>query len=174
MRRSSPTLNGRSNPSPPTNPPEPKPTSSEHDMLLEDAVYDHDGPSVSQQEQADSSILHVITEHVACRRDGCDAAHTVDYLYTMADVSRRLEDAVRGAVRRREHASWADDHSEAELMAEYVATHAVIVDYDEGPVLGVEIGEDILGYWTHSDTDHRRDASGPCYGHVDEATRMGI
>jgi hypothetical protein len=166
------TIRSGRTPEPPINPPERKPSASEHH--LSEPSYDHDGPSVKQQEQMDSPILHVITEHYSCVRDGCDAAETRDYLYTMDGMSDRLQAAVRGAVRRREHGSWADDCDETELMAEYVATHAEIVDYDDGPVLDIDIGGHKLGYWTHDRCDERRTASGQCYGHIDEATIRGI
>lgn len=153
-------------PSPPTNPPEPRYTHSDHDIHPEGAVYDHDGPSRKQQERMGSPICNVVIEMNPCGRDGCDAAVKKNHLYTVDSMSDELEAAVRYAA---DVERWGED-----ALGEYVAQHVTIVDYDEVPVLTVEFGESTFGYWYPETTDDRGDARGECHGRVDEATRLGI
>jgi len=191
MRRRTQTVSGRRTPTPPTNPPEPTYTHSAHDIRPDGAVYDHDGPSVKQQERLDSPILNVVIEHNSCGRDGCEAAVKKNHIYTVDSMSDELEAAVRHAAvhsvdlcSSKNCAQYADtrvgdftgheQYDTEELMGEYVAQHVTIVDYDEVPVLTIEFDEHSFGYWYPETTEDRGNAGGECHGYVDEATRLGI
>jgi len=176
MRHRGQTISGRrkNTPNPPINPPERSAAAGEH--RLGEPVFDHDGPSVRQEEEADSPIMHVVIEYTGCRRDGCDAADRVNHLYTMDGMSDDLKRCVRRAAEFEAMFDSADmqQFSREDLMAEYVADNAELADYDEVPILTVRFGEDTYGYWYPTTQDVREEASGSCYGRVDEATRLGI
>lgn len=174
MRGRTQTISGRrkNTPNPPINPPERSVTADEHE--LDEAVFDHDGPSVQQEEDSDSMVMHVVREYTACVRDGCEAAHKVDHLYTMDGMSDDLKRCVRRAAVLEVTFAGVEDFDNEEVMCEYIAQNVEIVDYDEVPVLAVQFGDDSLGYWYPTTQDVREEASGACYGHVDEATRLGI
>lgn len=153
MRRSSRTLGGRSTPSPPTSPPGPKHTHSDH-RLNEEPILDFDGPGRDEAEMVDSPITVVVRERFTCRREGCDANGGHNHLYTLDGLSDELRSAV-------EYAS-NDDYEEAEV--EYVAMNATIVDYDEQPILGIEFGDDTFGYVYPDESVSKGRIGGECHG----------
>lgn len=148
------TIGGRRTPSPPTNPPEPKHTHSDHDVFPEDAVYDFDGPGVDEAEAVEGDVLTVVRERLSCRRDGCDASGGDNHIYTTEGVSDRLMAALE----------YASNDKYEEAVLEYFAMNAVIVDYDETPIVGVEFGDDVLGYVYPETSQSAGRLGGTCHG----------
>mgnify|MGYP006279819219 CR=1 FL=1 len=173
-------MRGRlSDPSWKSGPTYPEPTDSEHAIDPEPAGYDHDGVGRDEAERVDGEALCAVREAYSCSRDGCDADPRRAHVYALSDVSRRVQQAAahaidsRGSGTTRNRASLAEgneaDYTEeptAEDLIEYLAVHAVIVDYDEGPILGFEFGDDEFGYVYPHFTDESG-FGGPCYGHVE-------
>jgi len=173
-------MRGRlSDPSWKSGPTYPEPTDSEHAIDPEPAGYDHDGVGRDEAERVDGEALCAVREAYSCSRDGCDADPRRAHVYALTDVSRRVQQAAAHAIDYTEEPT-------AEDLIEYLATHAVIVDYDEGPILGFEFGdgadsgesasssaesaasadEDEFGYVYPHFTDESG-FGGPCYGHVE-------
>lgn len=155
----------------------PEPTSSEHAISPEPAGWDHDGVGRKEAERVDGEALCAVREAYSCSRDGCDTDARKDHVYALSDVSERVQQAARHAidVSRRDAArsprslaegNEADYTDEREDIVEYLAIHATIVDYDEGPILAFEFGDDELGYVYPHFTDEQG-FGGPCYGHVE-------
>ena len=162
MRNS--TFGGRRTPSPPTNPPEPSHSHSEHRMSHE-PVFDIDGPSVSEDEAVDGPVACVIREVFTCRRDGCEASDSRRHIYALNDFSERVQKAIS-------HAS-SDKYDNADV--EYAAMNVDVVDHDgEYPIVGVQFGDHTLGYLYPAETMRDDNTGGQCYGRVDEATARGI
>jgi len=165
------TFGGRRTPTPPTNPPEPKYTHSDHDTGVE-PILDFDGPSVSEEEKTDSPIAVVVRERYTCRRDGCDASGGHNHLYTLDGLSERLMQCITYAVK---DASWnTSEVTWGESIIEYVAMNARVIDYDEKPVLTIDFNGDTLGYIYPEESVEKGHIGGECHGRVDEATRLGI
>ena len=142
-------MRGRT-PQPPTSPSYPEPTSSEHSTDYHDTEYDFDGFGVDEDEQTDGEPLIVVQEMFTCLRDGCDAAEYKRHLYTTESASDELLTVIEYA------AEYENDV--------YVWENVEVVDYDEVPILTVEVGEDTFGYMYPEDTVSDGDLSGPCYG----------
>jgi len=140
-------------------PSHPEPTASEHAISPEPAGYDHDGVGVNEAERVDGEPLSAVREAYSCSRDGCDADPQRNHVYALTDVSERVQQA----------AAYAIDYTEeptAEDLIEYLAINAVVVDYDEGPILGFEFGDDTFGYVPPHFTDESG-FGGSCYGRVE-------
>jgi hypothetical protein len=158
MRRRTQTVSGRRTPQPPTSPPEPKPTASEHAFAPEafaSEPADWDGFGKGEVDEVDGIPLVVLYESAECARDGCDYTHTRRMRFTTHTLSDDEETTLRAA---------AHDSTDAAL-AEYVASYAERTDMETITVDGIHI--------TAENVEENR-PSGPCYGHVDEATRRGI
>lgn len=143
---------GRHRFDPPTAPPEPKYSHSEHE-IHEPCGYDIDGFGVSEVDKIDGEPLTVVQEAYTCSREFCDHSPSVRYLYGTTAVSPRLRAACEYAA--------GDDG----VWYEYAGTHCEVVDYDDGPILGVRFGEDVFGYICPSvtlDSELRR--GGTCHG----------
>ena len=136
-----------------------EPTDSEHAIDPEPAGYDHDGVGRDEAERVDGEALCAVREAYSCSRDGCDADPRRAHVYALSDVSQRVQQAAAHAIDYTEEPT-------AEDLIEYLAVHAVIVDYDEGPILGFEFGDDEFGYVYPHFTDESG-FGGPCYGHVE-------
>lgn len=137
----------------------PEPTSSEHAIDPEPAGWDHDGVGRKEAERVDGEALCAVREAYSCSRDGCDTDARKDHVYALSDVSERVQQAARHAI------SWTDEPGTEDIV-EYLAIHATIVDYDEGPILAFAFGDDTLGYVYPHFTDEDG-FGGPCYGHVE-------
>jgi len=158
------TFGGRPTPQPATNPPEPSHSHSEH-RLGHDPIFDIDGPSVSEDEAVDGPVACVIREVFTCRRDGCEASDDKRHIYALNDFSERVQQSINYASN--------DEYDEAEV--EYAAMNVDVVDHDgEYPIVGIQFGDDTLGYLYPTETMRDDDTGGECYGHEDEATRLGI
>lgn len=161
------TIGGRQTPSPPTNPPEPRYTHSDH-CLNEEPLFDFDGPGVDESEMVDSPITVVVRERYTCRREGCDASGGYNHLYTLDGLSDGVRKAVRHAARQQ---SWYDHVEDGkhhpvteEDEVEYVAMNATIVEYDHKPILGIEFGEDVFGYVRPDESVEKGHIDGECFG----------
>lgn len=151
----------RRTPQPPTNPPEPSPSSSEHEF--EPPHCELDG--VGSDADVDEPLVSV-WETSSCFRDGCDAQRQYCYSFDYTDADDRTQQIIRETVRR------SDVYDSG---AQYAAEHAEMVDYDDGPVVAIRVGDDTVGYiYPHYADNNSSHASGPCYGEIDEATRLGI
>jgi hypothetical protein len=150
---------GLSDPSWKSGPTYPEPTSSEHAIDPEPAGYDHDGVGRDEAERVDGAALCAVREAYSCSRDGCDVSPRRIHVYALSDVSDRLMKIARHAI------DYTDDPEEGDFV-EFFAVRAQVVDYDEGPILGFEVGDDTIGYvYPHFTDEH--DFGGPCYGHVE-------
>jgi hypothetical protein len=148
--------NGVPDPSWKSGPPEPRHRHSEHAIDPEPAGHDIDGVGIDEAERIDGEPLCAVREAYGCHRDGCDVDARKDHLYSLSDVSERVRRIVRGVI------TYTDDPS-VEDEVEYLATHAVVRDYDEGPILGVTVGEDTIGYIYPQITDVSG-FGGACFG----------
>jgi len=151
--------NRLSDPSWKSGPSYPEPTSSEHAIDPQPAGWDHDGVGRKEAERVDGEALCAVREAYSCHRDGCDTDARKDHVYALSDVSERVQQAAR-------HAIDYTDEPATEDIVEYLAIHATIVDYDEGPILAFEFGDDEFGYVYPNFTDEHG-FGGPCYGHVE-------
>jgi len=148
-------------PQPPTNPPEPSPSSSEHEFRH--PYFDEDGVGADAAEELDEPLIAVYETH-SCARGGCDAQRRYEHSFDYTDGDSRTQQIICETVRR------SGVYSDA---AQYATEHAEMIDYDDGPVVAIRVGDEKIGYIYPSLTNDMSD-SGPCYGHVDEATRLGI
>lgn len=130
-------------------PPEPKHHHSEHAIrpVGKDA-YDIDGVSKREAEQVDGVALVAVREAFYCQREGCEISPGITHLYSSEDVSRGLKQAC--------------EHAGVEWV-EYFAEHCTVVDYSDGFILGVEFGDDVLGY-VEPQVSIREGFGGPCHG----------
>jgi len=136
-----------------------EPTDSEHAIDPEPVNYDHDGVGRDEAERVDGEPLCAVREAYVCCRDGCDATPQKSHVYALTDVSKRVRKAASHAI---EHT----DNPSDEDVVEYLATHVTTVDYDEGPILAFEFGEETLGS-LHAHFTNASGFSGPCYGRAE-------
>lgn len=152
--------NNLSDPSWKSGPPEPKYSHNDHDIYPEDFVYDFDGPSKKQADKYHSEIFTVVIEGAECGREGCDCGITNYHIYTLADVGGDVIQRV-GEYLEEKYDFPIDD----ELLTEHCAMNCEIIDYDDdSPVLGITVGDDVLGYITPTDTESGS-ISGTCHGY---------
>jgi hypothetical protein len=120
---------------------------------------------VDAADELDEPLVSV-WETAVCFRDGCDAQRRYCYNFDYTDADDRTQQILCETVRR------SDVYTNA---AQYAAEHAEIIDYDEGPVVAISVGDEKVGYiYPHYAENKSHNASGPCYGEIDEATRLGI
>jgi len=158
-------------------PSHPEPTASEHAINPEPAGYDHDGVGVNEAERVDGEPLSAVREAYSCSRDGCDADPQRNHVYALTDVSERVQRIAEYVVRNEE---WFDGVVRSltdEHLVEFLAPRATIVDYDEGPILGFEVGEDTVssnGSKRGSSEDSSdRDTIGYVYPHFTDESGFG-
>lgn len=156
-------------------PPEPKYSHSEHAIHPEDYVYDFDGPGRDEAEAIDGTIMTVVIEGARCSREGCDAEVRNRHCYVAEALSDRTQQALLYAI------EFDVDHITDDVVAEYVAANALMVDHDgEYPIVGIQFDNDesynrpmehshyedpnVLGYVYPTETFTTNTATGSCHG----------
>jgi hypothetical protein len=143
-------------------------------------MFDEDGVGRDAAQELDEPLMAVYETH-GCSRDGCDAHRRFDHSFDYTDADSRTQQIVEEAVRRSDVYSTgtsARDVSASERVTngdapQYATEHAEMIDYDGEPIVGIRVGDETVGYIYPSHSVNMSDG-GPCYGHVDEATRLGI
>lgn len=133
----------------------PEPTASEHAIDPQPDGADFDGFGVDEAERVEGEPLVAIQEVHYCARDGCDEGLIRRRLFTTYYLTHEEEEALR-------------DTAGCEL-AEYVWEHAERTDVET-----VKIPIDGGPLYITEETSVEDQPHGECYGHVDEATRLGI
>jgi hypothetical protein len=133
-----------------------EPTDSEHAIAPEPAGYDIDGVGTSEAERVRGESLCAVREAYSCRREGCDTDPSKSHVYSLTDVSERVQQAARYAI------SHTDDPTTRDVI-EYLATHATVVDYEANPALGFTFGDETFGR-VFPQLTTQSGFSGPCYG----------
>lgn len=122
--------NRLSDPSWKSGPKEPKYSHSDH-AIEPDGVsggFDLDGFGREEVELVEGEPLVTVMEAWYCSREGCDEYLQRRHLYTLQNVEDRTMQILRHAVPYE--------------ISEYIWDKAIIVDYDETPILGVYLGDD--------------------------------
>jgi len=163
-------------------PPEPTHSHTDHSIHPESFVYDFDGPGRDEADETDGTILTTVIEAAECSRDGCEAEIYHRHCYTAESLSDRLQQTLLYVVKQKydfvDNADITDD-----VIAEYVAANAVMIDHDgEYPIVGIQFdddetynrplsydgdGDDVLGYVYPEQTFTTNTAGGECYGAPD-------
>lgn len=137
----------------------PEPTASEH-RLNEESDIEIDGVGINEAEQIGGEPLCAVREYLSCTREGCDANLDKNHVYALSDVSERVQQIARNAI------DWVDEPADEDVM-EWLAADVSIIDYDETPIIGFEIGEDTVGYVYPQTTIESDELGGACYGKDD-------
>jgi hypothetical protein len=99
-------------------------------------VHDLDGPSKAEQDNCDDTILSVVIEQDACRREGCDAADRHRYYYTMNGVED-VEELLSATVN---HVTFDTDVKTVseDLVSEFIYQSNTTIRPEDPPTLEVD------------------------------------